>query len=107
MTETNPPAPPGEWPILADPTQLQRMLDVIAREGSLDPSKVTPAATLETLGLASMEVVTILTGIEEELDVYIPMDAELSSAGNLAELVSSIARAIASSPRRAEAVVGP
>lgn len=54
-----------------------------------------------------MEVVTILTGIEEELDVYIPMDAELSSAGNLAELVSSIARAIASSPRRAEAVVGP
>jgi acyl carrier protein len=104
MTET---APPAEWPILEDSTQLQRMLDVIVREGNLDPSKVTPAATLETLGLASMEVVTILTGIEEELDVYIPMDAELSSAGNLAELVSSIARAIASSPRRAEAVVGP
>jgi acyl carrier protein len=105
MTDTAPPAPPAEWPVLDDPTRLQRMLDVIAREGNLDPSKITPTATLETLGLASMEVVTILTGIEEELDVYIPMDAELSSAGNLAELVGSIARAITNAPDRAKAVV--
>lgn len=105
MTKTAPPVPPAEWPVLEDPTQLQRMLDVIAREGNLDPSKITPDATLETLGLASMEVVTILSGIEEELDVYIPMDADLASAGNLADLVGSIARAIAKSPHRPEAIV--
>jgi acyl carrier protein len=49
---------------------------------------------LEDLGLESMDVVTILMGVEEKLDTYLPMDAQLSLARNLAEFVAAIAKAL-------------
>jgi acyl carrier protein len=90
-------APPTSWPALGDPTQLDRIIDIIAQEGSVDREKITPDATLETVGLASMDVVMILMGVEEKLGVYIPMDADLASARNLSEFVAAIAKAMQTS----------
>jgi acyl carrier protein len=86
--------PPTEWPKLGDPTHLERILSVIATEAKIDPALVTPEATLETLGIQSMDVVMILMAIEEQLDAYIPMSAELSAARNLSEFVAAIDTAV-------------
>jgi acyl carrier protein len=93
---------PTEWPALDDPGQLERIIDIIAEEGKVERGKITPDATLETLGLESMDVVMILMGVEDKLGTYIPMDAELASARNLAEFVGSIAKASKKSAAPAE-----
>jgi len=101
------PPPPTEWPQLEDPTLLERMIDIIAEEGAVDRTLISPEATLETLGLASMDVVMILMGVEEKLDTYIPMDAELASARNLSEFVSAIDKAMRNAPKRPAEATGP
>lgn len=88
--------PPTGWPELADPTLLEKIIDIVAKEGPVARALITPEATLESLGLASMDVVTILMGIEEQLDTYLPMDSSLSSARNLSEFIASIAKAVQS-----------
>jgi acyl carrier protein len=84
------------WPQLDDPEKLERIIDIIAEEGNVDREKVTPDATLESLGLESMDVVMILMGIEEKLETYIPMDADMASARNLAEFIAAVDKAMKS-----------
>ncbi|MBZ0217970.1 MAG: acyl carrier protein [Fimbriimonadaceae bacterium] len=88
--------PPTEWPELEDPTRLQQIITIIEEDGAIEREKITPEATLETMGLASMDVVMILMGVEEKLDIYLPMDAELTSARNMSEFVSAIDKALKS-----------
>lgn len=80
--------PPTEWPQLPDPSMLDKIIDVIATEGRVDRALIKPEATIETLGLESMDVVMILAGLEDVLDTYIPMNADLSNSRNLAEFVA-------------------
>lgn len=93
MTEDASP-PPSRWPEFSNPERLDQIIDIIAEEGAVERPAIVPSATLESLGLASMDVVTILMGVEDKLDVYIPLDAELSSARNLAEFVGTIAKVL-------------
>ena len=83
-----------EWPELSSPGRLQQIIDIIIEEGMVDPSKVTPDATLESMGMESMDVVMILMGVEEKLDIYLPMSNDLSSAKNMAEFVEAIDKVI-------------
>ncbi len=94
-----PSAPPTGWPELANPQLLEKIIDIISKEGPVDRGLITPEATLESLGLASMDVVTILMGIEDQLDTYLPMDSSLSSARNLSEFIAAIANAVQSGKR--------
>jgi acyl carrier protein len=43
-----------------------------------------------------MDVVMILMGIEEKLETYIPMDADMASAHNLAEFIAAVDKAMKS-----------
>lgn len=90
--------PPTEWPDLPEPGMLDKIIEVIAEEGKIDRAKITPEATLETLELESMEVVMILMGLEDVLDAYIPMNTDLSSARNLAELVAAVVKTMNETP---------
>lgn len=81
---------PTVWPTLAEDGMLEKILQIIADEGKVDAKDVVPEATLETLGLISIDVISILMGIEEQFDVYLPMSDELSSARNLAELIEAM-----------------
>ena len=81
---------PTEWPELASPDRLERIIDIIAEDGAIDRALITPEATLETMGLESMDVVMILMGVEEKLNIYLPMNNDLSSARNMAEFVAAI-----------------
>lgn len=76
-----------------------KVLDIIAREGAVDRSRVTPEATLETLEIESMDIVMILSGIEEEFDLYIPIDESLSHLGNVGDIVAEVSRRIAEKKR--------
>lgn len=79
---------PTEWPVLPEEGMLDRILKIVVDEGKVEADAVQPVATLESLGLISIDVISILMGIEEEFDVYLPMSEELSSARNLAELIA-------------------
>lgn len=100
MSDQTEPALPTTWPAVSDPSFLEKIIDVIAREGNVDRASIVPTATLESLNLASLDVVTILMGVEEELNVYIPMSIELSETRNLAEFVGAIAGAMTEAPAK-------
>lgn len=80
---------PDAWPESLDPAMLDKIIDVIATEGRIERAAISPTATLETLGLESMDVVMILAGLEDVLDAYIPMNSDLAASRNLAEFVGA------------------
>ncbi|MGA7656791.1 MAG: phosphopantetheine-binding protein, partial [Methylocella sp.] len=64
-----------------DHTELaNQIIDVIVKEGMVDREKATLDATIESLDLKSIDIVMILTAIEEKFDVYIPMDGPFHEA---------------------------
>ena len=67
------------------------VIDVVAAEGMIDRSKVTPDATIESLDLKSVDIVMILTALEEKFNVYIPMDGTLQEAKDVKSLINAIA----------------
>jgi acyl carrier protein len=70
---------------------IDEILDVIATEGMIDRSKVTPDATIESLNLKSVDIVMILTALEEKFNVYIPMDGSLQDAKDVKTLIDALA----------------
>ena len=102
MSDENTTPLPTSWPDFDEPEKLERIIDIIAEEGEVDRDKITPEATLETLGIESMDVVMILMGIEDKLDTYLPMDAELAAARNLSEFVAAIDKAIKLGGKKSE-----
>jgi acyl carrier protein len=74
----------------------ERVLDIIAKEGMVDRSKLTPDATLEQLEVASIEVVMILNGLEEQFGIYIPVDQTISEVKTVRDLVTAVHRLVES-----------
>lgn len=69
---------------------VEQVLDVIAKEGMVDRAKITLDSTLEDLQIKSMDVVIILTGIEETFSVYIPIDGPLAEAKDVRTFVTHV-----------------
>ncbi len=75
-----------------DQTELvNQIIDVIVKEGMIDREKVTMDATIESLDLKSIDIVMILTAIEDKFDVYIPMDGPFHEAKDIKSLIDAIA----------------
>lgn len=70
---------------------IDEIIDVIAAEGMVDRAKITPDATIESLDLKSVDIVMILTALEEKFNVYIPMDGNLQDAKDVKSLIEAIA----------------
>ncbi|WP_374309261.1 acyl carrier protein [Methylocella sp.] len=70
---------------------VNQIVDVICKEGMIDREKVTPDATIESLDLKSIDIVMILTAIEDKFDVYIPMDGPFHEAKDVKSLIDAIA----------------
>lgn len=73
----------------------EELLDIIAKEGMVDRAKLTPDATLETLGFASYDIVMMLMAIEEKYGVYLSVDSELSEVKTLEDLLTVLTARIA------------
>lgn len=67
-----------------------QILEVIATEGMIPRENLKDDATIDSLGLKSIDLVMILTAIEEKFDVYIPMDGSFQDAKDLKGLVEAI-----------------
>jgi acyl carrier protein len=74
---------------------VDQIIDVIVAEGMIDREKVQPDATIESLGLKSIDIVMILTALEEKFDVYIPMDGPFHDAKDVKGLIEAMANYIA------------
>lgn len=70
---------------------VEDLIDVICKEGMVDREKATPDATIESLDLKSIDIVMILTAIEEKFDVYIPMDGSFQEAKTVQQLIDALA----------------
>jgi acyl carrier protein len=70
------------------------LIDVICSEGMVDRDRVTLDAMIEDLDLKSVDIIIILTAIEEKYDVYIPMDGSLQEAKTVRDLINALARRV-------------
>ena len=75
------------------------IIEVIVREGMVDRGKVTPAASLEDLGLQSIDMVMILNGIEEKFGIYVPMDETVQEIRNVSDVVRVVSKLIATNAK--------
>lgn len=73
---------------------IEEIIEVIAAEGMVDRTKITPDATIESLDLKSVDIVMILTALEEKFNVYIPMDGDLQEAKDVKSLIEALAEHI-------------
>ncbi len=52
-----------------------KVIEIIAEQALLEPSDVTPASTLEELGIDSLGLVECIFAIEEAFDISVPFNA--------------------------------
>jgi acyl carrier protein len=73
---------------------LTKIKDLAAKEFTLDPGKVDPAAPLDSLGIDSLSFIEFMFKIEEEFGVTVS-DEDLKSIKNLADLERHVVAALA------------
>ncbi|MCA3509125.1 MAG: acyl carrier protein [Rhodobacter sp.] len=76
-------------------TVMDRVIAIIAEQAVLDPSDVSPEATLESLGIDSLGLVESIFAIEEAFDISVPFNANDPSESDFdISTVASIAAAV-------------
>jgi acyl carrier protein len=61
----------------------QQLIDLFAKEGMVERAAIKHDATLESLGIQSVDIMMVLMSIEEKFGVYVPIDEKLSDTKNL------------------------
>ena len=59
-------------------TTLQSLQDILVRKYSLPIEKIEPQATLESLGLDSLDLVETLFEVEDEFHIRVPQDGSVN-----------------------------
>jgi len=85
-------------------TTLDRLRALLADELALDPAKIQPDATLESLEVDSLRMIEILFRVDEEFGVSTPSDhnelrAKLRTVGDLAAFIDELAAQSDATPR--------
>jgi acyl carrier protein len=70
------------------------VLAIIAEEARIDPEKLKPEATLASLGIESLDVVSVLFAIEDKFGVDIPHEA-IASIETLGQFIDVILSKVA------------
>ncbi len=71
----------------------EKVMEIIAREQHLDPSKVTMDSTFAELGIDSLDGVNILFALEEEFKIDIP-DAVAQNMKSVRQVADSLTRVL-------------
>ena len=66
----------------------QELLELVAREGMVDMSEISPESRLEDLDIQSADFVMILMALEEEYGVYVSVDNELTNVQTVQDLLT-------------------
>ena len=73
---------------------LDRIRDLAAREFSLNPAALDPAAPLDSLGIDSLSFIEFMFKVEDEFGVSVS-DEELKTIKTLSDLERHVAAALA------------
>ncbi len=96
-------------PQLATDPRTAEILDIVAKETQIDRARLTPDASIEALGIPSLDMVQVIFEIEARYDVEIPVaperaGSEFSTIGDLvAHALRTIDAARAADAQSAEA----
>ena len=74
----------------------EQVMDIIAEEGVVARELVKPEATMDDLGVASLDIIMVLMKVEETFDIEIEPEEEakgLSTVGDFIGLVEAKLRA--------------
>ena len=77
---------------------LARIKDLAAKEFTLDPAKLDPAAPLDTLGIDSLSFIEFMFKVEEEFGVSVS-DEQLKGIKTLGDLERLVASSLAAAGR--------
>lgn len=77
-----------------DDPRVQRILEIFAKETSTDMAALQPAATLESLGVESLDLTMSVFALEEAFDIEIPVIVE-STGGEFLRVGDLVTRVIA------------
>lgn len=70
-----------------------KIIQIIANECEVEASKIVPEASLDDLGISSVDLVQVMFQIEEEFDVYLAdeeVGADTQSVGQLLDAVEKL-----------------
>lgn len=73
----------------------EKIREIIAKEGLVDPKKLLTEARLDELEIESIDLVNIIYNIEEEYDIYIPQDDEEFKLETFGDVVEGVKKLIA------------
>jgi acyl carrier protein len=71
----------------------QKVIEIIAREQHIDPSKITLDSTFAELGIDSLDGVNILFALEEEFKLDIP-DSVAQNMKSVRQVVDGLTRVL-------------
>ncbi|TKZ19234.1 hypothetical protein FAP39_12425 [Shimia litoralis] len=66
----------------------QNLLELVAREGMVELSDISPEKRLEDLDIQSADFVMILMALEEEYGVYISVDNDLADVETVQDILT-------------------
>lgn len=70
---------------------FDKLRSILLRDYPLDPSVVTPEATLDSLGIDSLGVAELLFNIEDEFKISVPGEpVDLRSVGDVARFIDEL-----------------
>lgn len=75
-------------PVLSESDIHEKLLGIVAEEGMVDRDRLKPDAELTDLEIESADFVMILMAIEEEFDIYLSVDNELTDIKTVGDLLN-------------------
>ncbi len=72
-----------------------RVLDIVAREAQRERKDLNLADKIGDLDIASLDMVQIMFGIEEEFDIYVPLEDDAFGQQTLQDIVDGVSHLIA------------
>jgi acyl carrier protein len=72
--------------------RVTTILDIVAQETAVDRSFLRPEATIDSLGIASLDLISAVFQLESTFDIEIPVISERPGAefGSVGELVAHV-----------------
>ena len=78
------------------------VIDMIARQKSIDPATVTPESTFDSLQMDSLDKINLSFEVEEKFSIDIP-DESLNSLRTVSDVIEGIERLQAQSQAQSQA----
>jgi acyl carrier protein len=71
------------------------VFDIITKTCSIPPDRITPASTMQGLGVNSLDAVQVLFEIEDRFEISVPQREDQYSHGTVGDLVEGVERLVA------------